>query len=266
VHHRPLLSSLRSLRVAAVALALLAPVAGAQTLPSPATLAARHDSLIGGRAALEPLRSIRIIGTFSLAAAGIEAPLEILKLRPNKYVFRAALGPMGEVMQGFDGTTAWAVQPGQGPMILTGPQAAGIAEQADFFGDLHNYSKYASTETVGEEQFAGQRTYKVKLTRPNGDIVNEFFNVETGLSAGGSATVQGPTGPAETVSMVSDYKRFGGLLVATRLVQRLPQYEIVLSFVTLEFDQVTELDVTPPEGVLALLQKPDSTMTNGRRP
>lgn len=265
MHHRPLLAS-RASRTAigiAFALAVLAPAAGAQTFPSPDALAARHDSLIGGRSALEPLRSIRMIGTFSLAAAGIEAPLEILKLRPNKYVFRAALGPMGEVVQGYDGTTAWAVQPGQGPMLLTGPQAEGIAEQADFFGDLHDYSKYASTETVGEEQFAGQRTYKVKMTRANGDVVHEFFDVETGLSAGSSATVQGPMGPTETVSMVSDYKRFGGLLVATRFVQRLPQVEIVLNYVTVEFDQVSESDVALPEGVLALMPKTEPAMSHG---
>ena len=77
----------------------------AQTLPSARELAARHDSLVGGRALLETRQSVRMLGSFTLAAAGIEAPLEILKVRPNKYLFRTSLGMMGDILSGFDGTT-----------------------------------------------------------------------------------------------------------------------------------------------------------------
>ncbi|MEX2181287.1 MAG: hypothetical protein WD771_04550 [Gemmatimonadaceae bacterium] len=237
------------------------PAVGAQSLPTPAALVARHDSIVGGRAVLAAHQSMRLIGSFTLAAAGIEAPLEILKVRPNKYIFRSSFGSMGEVMQGFDGTTAWAIQPGVGPVLLTGAQAEQIAEQADFFGDLHDLSRFSSAETVGEETFEGRRTYKVRMVRPNGDIVHEFFDAATGLSAGGSATVPGPTGLIEHVSVFSDYKVFDGLGMATRVVQRQPQFEVVLSIVAVEFDSVDERAVALPEAVRALLPAPD-----GRRP
>jgi hypothetical protein len=225
--------------------------AGAQATPTPAALAARHDSIIGGRATLEAHRSIRLVGTFSLAAAGIEAPLEILKVRPNKYVFRTVLGPMGELSQGYDGTTAWASPPGQAPTLLTGDQAAQIAEQADFFGDLHDLSKFSSSETIGPEDFEGRRVWRVKHTRPNGDVVHEFYDIETGLSAGGVATAAGPMGPTEVVSVVGDYKDFAGFRVATRIVQRQPQFEVVIAIVTMEFDTVADSLVALPAALRA---------------
>lgn len=230
-----------------------APLAG-QSLPAAAALAARHDSLIGGRTMLETHQSIRMIGSFVIAAAGIDAPLEILKVRPNKYLFRTSLGQMGEILSGFDGTTAWAIQPGQAPMILDGEQSAQVAEQADFFGDLHDVAKYTSMETVDETEFEGRKVYKVKIVRKNGTVVHEYFDVETGLSAGGATTVQTAMGPLEMVTVLSDYKEFGGMRSATRVVQRNPQFEVVLSLVSVEYDTIDSAAVQLPESVKALVK------------
>jgi len=245
-----------ALVTAAATAAFAATGAAAQSLPSPQELAARHDSLIGGRAMLETHQSVRMIGSFVIAAAGIEAPLEILKVRPNKYLFRTSLGQMGDILSGFDGTTAWAIQPGQTPMVLSGDQGAQVAEQADFFGDLHDFSKFTSTETVEQTEFEGRPVYKVKFVRKNGTVVHEFFDVETGLSAGGTTTIDTPTGSLEMVTVLSDYKEFGGMRSATRVVQRNPQFEVVLSLVSIEYDTLDSAAVALPESVKAMVKSP----------
>ncbi len=251
MHYRPLSRGI----ALGVALLATAPAQhlGAQSLPTAEALAARHDSLVGGRAALDAHQSMRLMGRFTFAAAGIDAPLEILKVRPNKYLFRTSLGPMGEVLQGFDGANAWASQPGQPAMLIVGPQAEQIATQADFFGDLHDLTRFTSLETVGEETFEGRRSWKVKLTRPSGDIVYEYFDVETGLSAGGATTLDGPMGRTENISVFSDYRDFDGYRTATRVVQRQAQVEFVISIVAIEFDRVEESAVALPEALRALV-------------
>jgi hypothetical protein len=241
-----------------VAVPLAAPAALSQALPSPQELAARHDSLIGGRATLETHQSMRMIGSFVIAAAGIDAPLEILKVRPNKYLFRTSLGQMGEILSGFDGTTAWAIQPGQAPMILEGDQAAQVADQADFFGDLHDFSRFTSAETVERTEFEGRPVYKVKFVRKNGTVVHEYFDVETGLSGGGTTTIDTPMGPLEMVTVLSDYKEFGGMRSATRVVQRNPQFEVVLALVSVEYDTIDSAAVDLPESVKAMVKPPSS--------
>jgi hypothetical protein len=226
----------------------------AQSLPSPQQLAARHDSASGGRAALDAHRSVHLVGTFSLPAMGIESPLEILKVRPNHYLFRTSLGPMGEMLSGFDGKNAWAVQPGQGPVVMSGEQASLLAEQADFYASFKDLARYVSAETVMETDFEGSRAYQVKLTRANGDVIMEYYDVASGLSLGGVAAVETPMGRIESTTVLGAYRTFGSVRLATRIVQRNPQFEVVLAVKDVKFDTLDEAAVSPPEAVKALIK------------
>ena len=61
-------------------------------------------------------------------------------------------------------------------------------------------------------------------------------------------------GRMETTSIVGEYKDFGGLKVATRIEQRLPQYSLVIRIREVEFDTVDEAAIAPPESVRALIK------------
>ena len=215
---------------------------------------ARHDSLVGGRAALDTHTSVRITGWFAIPVMALDAPLEILKRKPNRYVLRTSLGQMGDLMSGYDGANAWAIQPGQGPTLLTGAQATQLSQQADFYGDLHDLTRFTSVETVDQTEFEGKRAYRVRMVRPNGDSVIEFFDVTTGLSLGATNSIGTPTGRVETTSVFTDYKEFSGLRVATRVVQRNPQFELIITVLTLEFDTVDEAAILPPESIRVLIK------------
>ena len=236
--------------VIVAALAVIPP-AHAQS-PSAASLMARHDSLIGGRTLLEARQSIRIVGSLNIPLAGIEAPFEILKRKPNSYFFRSSVGAVGEMHQGFDGTTAWAIAPGQPPMLLEGEMKQQVTRQADFYADLHDSSRFTAAETIGTTDFEGRRVHEVRITRPDGSRVTEYFDVETGLSAGGVSDAGG----VRQVSVFSDYKDFNGFRFATRIVQRNPQYEVILSISAIEFDTVDSAAVALPESVRALVKPP----------
>jgi hypothetical protein len=238
----------------AFALTLVTGVVRAQELPSPQQLAARHDSLIGGRLALEGHRSLKISGAFTIPDMGIDAPLEILKLRPKQYLLRVTLGPMGEILSGFDGKVAWAVQPGTGAMLLDGEMATQVSEQADFFGDLHDYTRFTSVTTLAETSFQGKRVHPVQMIRPSGDTLVEYFDIETGLSAGSRTAVSTPMGRIESTSVVGDYKTFNGLTLATRIEQRNPQYRLIITIANVEFDTLDEAALAPPESVKALIK------------
>ncbi|MEY4609587.1 MAG: hypothetical protein RL625_1804 [Gemmatimonadota bacterium] len=224
-----------------------------EALPSPEALAARHDSLVGGRSALEGYRSMRLTGNLAVTAMGLEAPLEILKVKPNRYLFRAQLGPMGELLSGFDGEHAWAIQPGMGPTLVTGAEGKLIADQADFFADLHDLSRFDKVETLDQATFEGRSCYRVRMTRPTGEVLTEYFDAETGLSAGISASVTGPMGAMELVSVFSEYRSFGGVKRPTKTIQRNPQFETLLTISAIEFDGVAEEAVAMPAAVRALI-------------
>ncbi len=250
---RPPLGDLSRAAVIA-ALIVAAPLAMHAQTPTPQSITARHDSLVGGRAALEAHQSVRMVGTYSIPDAGIVAPLEILKLRPNKYLFRTTFGPLGEILSGFDGTHAWAVQPGQGAILLEKEMAKQVAEQSDFFGDFHDLSRFAKVELAEDAEFEGRRVQRVRMVRATGDTIVEFFDAASGLSAGSITIVGGALGRSETTTLVGEYRDFGGLKVATRIEQRTPQYKLIISIVSVEFDTVDAAAVEPPESVRALIK------------
>jgi hypothetical protein len=221
--------------------------------PSAAALAARHDSLVGGRAALAGLTSIRLLGRFSIAAAGIDAPLEILKRTPNRFVFRTVMGEQGEIVQGFDGTVAWSMRPGEGARLLEGGEKAQVVQQADFFGDLHDLSRFASAQTMGAVDFEGRATWQVRLIRPSGDTLYEYFDRETGLSAGGAVDIPTGLGRVRQKTLYGDYRSFGPLLLATTIVQRQPDFDVIIRIAFVELDTVRESDLALPDAVKALI-------------
>jgi hypothetical protein len=241
------------------ALVAAAPLGAQAALPDARALVARHDSIVGGVAAYAPHRSMRTIGTFNFPMAGISAPLEVIKVRPDRLLVRISIADFGEVMQGYDGESAWAVQPNSGPQILEGLAASRMIEQASFTGELHDLSRFSSVETVADTTFEGVRVYKVKLTRPTGDIVFEYFNPVTGLSAGGSSQVVTPNGPIENITIFGDYKQFGALRLASRVIQRQPGTETMLEIVAIEFDTLDSTATVPPEAVRALRRPPATT-------
>lgn len=197
---------------------------------------------------------MRMVGTFAIPDAGIDAPLEILKLRPNKYLFRTTFGPLGEILSGFDGTNAWAVQPGQGAILLEKEMAKQVADQADFFGDFHDLSRFAIVERAEDGEVEGRRVQQVRMVRASGDTIVEFFDAESGLSAGNITSVGGPLGRSQTTTLMGEYKLFDGLLVATRIEQRTPQYKLIISIRSVEFDTLDEAAVAPPESVRLLIK------------
>ena len=221
--------------------------------PSAAALIARHDSLVGGRAAFDGLTSMRLTGTFGVPMVGLEAPLEIVKVKPNRFLLRATLGPMGELLTGHDGTTAWSIQPGQGPRILQGPEAAMLATQADFFADLHDLGQFVSVTALPAERFEGREAYPVRLVRRTGEVLTEYFDAASGLSAGVRTSVAGPQGTMEVVAVLADYQRFGSLLLPTTRLQRTSMLETVLRIASVEYDRADASATQAPESIRALI-------------
>lgn len=243
--------------LSALALASLLPVVGsAQALPDGKALIAKHVAAIGGRDALDKHTSLHQTGTFSMPAMGIEGPVHIYRAKPSLFLSQITLGSFGEMAQGYDGTTAWAIQPMQGAAVMTGDQAAQFKQQADFFADFPDVAKYSSIETVGLEDFEGRKCYKVKLVKADGSgEAMQYFDAETGLSAGMVRSIENPQmGKIEITVVLSDYKDQGGLQMPSKTIQKTPQGDVVLTFTGYEWDKVEPKVFELPDAVKAMVK------------
>ncbi len=235
---------------------VLPALAAAQGLPDGKELIAKHVAAIGGRDAMEKHASLHITGTFSMAAMGIEGPLNLYKAKPALFLQQITLGAMGEVTQGFDGTTAWGVNPMAGASLLSGEQAAQAKQQADFFSDFPDLSKYTTIETVALEDFEGRKCYKVKTVRAEGSTeAMQYFDAETGLAAGSVRTIENPqVGKIDVTVVLSDYKDQGGIKMPSKITQKTPQGDVVLTFTAFEWDNVDAKVFALPDAVKTMVK------------
>ena len=238
-----------------VATSHVAAQAATPALPTAKSLMDKHDAAIGGRAALAKYSSVKQTGAMNIPAAGLDASIEIFKEKSGMFLQKIVIGPIGEIAQGFDGKTAWGMQPQVGAMVLEGEQAREMKAQGEFFGNFHDMANYKSAETVELVDFEGRKCYKVKLARVAGGEGFEFFDAATGLTAGAIREVDVPgQGKISQTSVFSDYKEFGGVKIPTKIAQRGGQFDVTVNITAVEYDKVDPATFALPDAVKSLVK------------
>lgn len=242
-------------RVWALALAVcaLAPApAAAQQLPPAQQLVQRYLDAVGGREAMLAPRSTRTRGTFAMPAAGLTGELEVLSGKPNRVATRVTIPGLGDIRNGFDGTTAWSVDPMMGARLLTGDELEAAREQADPLAAVRDPSAFTSIETVEQTNMGGQACYKVKLVYRSGRESFDCYAVDGGLLVGSVSTQESPMGSVEVVTVLSDYQQFGSLRMPTRLTQEMGGNQQVITITSVEYDVVDDAAFALPAEIQAL--------------
>ncbi len=218
---------------------------GAQSTPTFTELHDRFVAAVGGRAALERHTSVKMTGTLTLE--GLQGTVEILRARPNKFRQRTVLDGVGEVQQGYDGTRGWTIQP-SGPALLDGDLEAGVRRQADWFGDI-TAPPEAATAIVEAAVFEGERAWKATYVSAEGPELSVYFSRSSGLRLGYSAT----TPQGESMSILGEYKAFDGVLLPTKLTNRLTQGQVFITITAVEFDTLMPAMFILPDAVKELI-------------
>ena len=117
---------------------------------------------------------------------------------------------------------------------------------------------YKSIKTLGVEEVAGEKAYKVEVEKKTGTKQTEFYSVKTGLLVKQVITVNAAgMGEITIASMISDYKDSGKFKVPFKITQMLPNnMEQVIEFTKFEYNgKVDDSAFTPPADVQKLIDK-----------
>jgi outer membrane lipoprotein-sorting protein len=170
----------------------------------------------------------------------MEFPFKQVIKRPNMFKLEAEVQGQSFV-QAYDGENGWMIAPwmGPNPVDLTGEQLEQALEQADIDGDLYNYKeKGHQLEYVGEEEMEGTPTYKLKLTKKNGDIVFYYLDKDSYviLKQESNKTIQGKEMLIEVFP--SNYDMIDGIAVAKSIKTKMDgNVTGDLTIETVEFDK-----------------------------
>jgi hypothetical protein len=226
----------------------------AATLPPAQEILDRHVKAAGGREAFEAIDSTHVRGSIAIPANGMSGSFEAFAARPNKTFMKMSLAGIGDTTEGFDGTTAWAMSPMTGPMVVTGEELEQKKFDADFNAMLDVASRYESMKTVEQTTFEGRPVYKLELTRKGGGIDTEYYDVETGLKAGSVLERKNPMGTISVTTALSDYRKFGAIMQPTTLSQSLMGAKIVMTITSVEANKVDPAVFELPAEIKAIVK------------
>jgi hypothetical protein len=183
----------------------------------------KFAAAVGGREAWKSVVGRSDKGTANVAFAGISGSYERHETLPNKVRMIIDLG-VAKIDQGFDGEKGWIDQ-GGGPQPMPADQAKEMAEPRADGATFLDPSRFAKAAVVGKETFEGAEVWKVEATTKGGRTLSEYFDVNTGLRLG--TVTSTPMGPQTAI--YKDYKEFEKKKVATTLIQRSAQGDVILT-------------------------------------
>lgn len=227
--------------------------AASAELPDARTIVDRHIKAVGGRAAILAHKSMHATGTLSMASNGISGPVDVFGAAPDRVLVKTSVPGIGEIIDGFDGTHGWSVNPMTGPTLKTGKELAQTKVDADFYSELRDPKKY-TLKTVEKTAFDGRDCYKVSVKGPDGSEDFDFYDVTTGLRAGGINTRETQMGTMTVTNLESGYKAFGPLSIATVLTTKVMGIEQKITLNSVEYDKVDPSVFEPPAVIKALIK------------
>lgn len=232
----------------------LAPSVRAQT-PTAAQIIDKYVVAIGGKDAISALKSMRQMGTMEMPAMGLTMDMDVSAAAPNKRAMKMSIPGMGEMVQGFDGTTAWASDPMQGPRVLKDKELTAVLETADFTAEmLKDASKYKSIEVLGQEAFEGTPAWKLKFTRPSGNTITEFYAIDSGLLIGQIASQVTPQGEIEARTVMSEYQQFGPIKQPSKISVSAGPQQMSMTTKSITFNDVPDAAFALPDAIKALVK------------
>lgn len=239
----------------AAAMLLFTASAQAQDLPKGTDILKKSVDAMGGEAALRKRVESHMTGTFEVPSAGISGTLEVFSATgPDRMLTVVDIPGMGTIRTGYDGTTAWTINPAIGTQLLSGSQLQQTKQQADQLAMLTPEKYFKNIETVEKTTFAGKDVYKVKLTTTWDESYHEYYDVNTFLQVGSTRTTESQMGPIEMTTTIDEWKDFGGIKLPSAMRQSMMGMEQLMKITSLEFKVADPAVFTVPAEVKALIK------------
>lgn len=227
--------------------ALVVPTALFAQKPTAQALFDKHAAAVGGVAAFRAVTSRTEVGSADITFAGISAGYE-RKMSGGKMLMTIDVAGFGQVLRGFDGTTAWSMNPQSGAAKASAAEAADAALSTTPTAGLWEAGSYTSAEVLDEVDFESMKVWPVKILSKAGRPRTVYYDQTTGLKVG--ELVTSDEGAMKLV--YAEYKPFGALKIPTRITQGTAQGDVILNVTAIKFDPIDAAVFALPDAVKSL--------------
>ncbi len=211
----------------------------------------RYKKALGGVDAITKVQSETVRG--EIEGTGVTGRSTFVHYaKPFKTLSRVTRADGSEVVSGFDGKVSWFVD-SKGASIDRDTALEAVRRDADLQYALHQSDYFKNLDFAGVTDFEGRPCYWLHGTTHWGKDNNQFYDVETGLLAGYRFQVDNSS--AAVASLVfQDYKRFGGPLIATKLISRSGDHVRTFTYTSVSYEPLADSVFELPTAVKGLLK------------
>lgn len=205
---------------------VLKPASGAK-LPSVKQILDKYVTAIGGRAANRRVKTRMVKGTVELAPMGVKGTVEGFSAAPDKSYTRMNLQGIGEIIEGYDGTTSWSVNPVQGSREKTGEELLQARILYAFNREANLDKVYTKMEVKAAEKL-GERDVYVVVATPAGLAPETFyFDRQSGHLLRADGVAVSPEGKMPYQNFYEDIRSVDGVKMPFKTRSVTSQFEII---------------------------------------
>ncbi len=212
--------------------------AAASKLPPGDQIVARSVRVTGG-GAWDKFTSYDLKGTISIPARNTNGDFELEVKYPAKLLIRQKFAAVGNILQGFDGTSGWTKQGSAPSTNITGAALGAMKQQAALALRPGRWKTfYSGAETIGIVKVAKSDAYRVRMKSRSGEAETHYYDIKTGYEVRVDVVAVTPQGrfPVELYS--SDYRTVGAVKLPFKIRQLVGPTEIAM--------QITETKMNGP--------------------
>ncbi|MCH9680743.1 MAG: hypothetical protein K0V04_04845 [Deltaproteobacteria bacterium] len=185
----------------------------APTLPDAEGILAKAAEAMGGRAAIDAVKTFYYRGKIEMLGQNIHGTLEIWWQGGDFFMEQVVPG-IGQMHAGKQGDVIWSEDPVNGRRKLSGVEAEQHAWASSLLLAAEWKRYFDRAETIAEREQDGKTIYDVQLSAASGLTVTMSFDATTGLQMGQSFEQVTPMGRQPFEVTFSDYREVDGIKIA----------------------------------------------------
>ncbi len=179
---------------------------------TPETIVKAYIAAMGGEEKLAAVKDVISMYDAEIAGAPMSIQATIARKRPDMYMMEMKAAGMGVLMkQVYDGDKA-NMSGMQGERSLEGEELEEMKRSAQFHPELDYLEGNYQLEIAGMSKVEDELAYVLKVVNSSGDVVTEYYSVESGLKLREETTQETPQGPMTSSSTFLDYREINGVM------------------------------------------------------
>ncbi len=213
-----------------------AAAANQTSLPTVKEILDRYVEALGGREAIEKIKSRAATGTVELVPMNLKGTFESYAAPEGKSHTKTSLTGIGDLIETTDGKAAWTVNPIQGSREKSGAELAQAKITNDFYRDIRLDKLFPKIELKGVEKVGAREAYVVVGSAEGAPSETWYFDTKSGLMLRADITALSPEGPQKMSMYFEDMRPVDGVMIPFRIRSQSPQFQIVMTFTEIKHD------------------------------